>query len=339
MLVGVPEGALELVGVDELHEQLEVGLLSVVGRRGKQQQVRRGGTHQLGELVALRPLGTVGPHGGRKLVRLVKHNKIPGGMGKLLLQLIGTRELVETRYAEVLFSKRVACRTRLEYLVGHNLECQAKLLQKLVLPLFHKRARAYHEAATQVATCKHLLDKQAGHNGLARARVISQNIAQRHPGKHLLVDSAYLVGQGLDLRRRHRQIGVEEVRLGNTVCLRREFEQIGFGGKRPLWALTYLDTCKVVPVQHKRIQGASCLPERDACGDGAEWLHSNDFNRHARRPQTANPQADSQVFYLESSHAFSPVSPQRSRALCFSGPRRWRRPEGVGERRHRAGRP
>ncbi len=96
---------------------------------------------------------------------------------------------------------------------------------ELVLPLLGKAAGADHEAAPEIAAGDQLLDEQARHDRLARARVVSEQEAERLARQHGLIDGRDLVRQWVHERGMHRQHGVEEVREADPVRLRHEAEE------------------------------------------------------------------------------------------------------------------
>ena len=64
-----------------------------------------------------------------------------------------------------------------ELVVGEDLERKLEPAVELVLPLFGEAAGADNEATLQVAAGDQLLDEQAGHDGLAGARVVGEEEA------------------------------------------------------------------------------------------------------------------------------------------------------------------
>jgi hypothetical protein len=66
------------------------------------------------------------------------------------------------------------------------------------------------------------LDEEPGHDGLASARVIGQQEAERLPRQHAFVNGGDLVGEGVHDRGVDRENGVEKVRETDTLRLRNE---------------------------------------------------------------------------------------------------------------------
>ena len=175
----VAEAALETVTVEQRHEELKVRLLAVVRRRRHQQEMPRQRREELPEPVTLGVLDLAAEHGGRHLVGLVADHEVPAGIGRLefLLHILVARELVETGDDQVGFQEPVAGAGGLELVVGEDLERQVEAAVELVLPLLGQAARADDQAPLQVATNDQLLDEQAGHDGLAGARVVGEQEA------------------------------------------------------------------------------------------------------------------------------------------------------------------
>ena len=196
--VAVP--ALEPVGVEQRHEQLEVLFAARVRGRGHQQEVPGGLPEELAELVALGLLQLVAEVVGGHPVRLVDHDQVPVGALKLLLELIGPGELVHPRDQQVVPGEDVAVRLGVRELPGQQLEGEAELLPQLVLPLLDKPAGRDDQAALQVTAEHQLLDVEARHDRLPGAGVVGEQEPQRGPLDQLAVD-------GLDLVRERFEVG------------------------------------------------------------------------------------------------------------------------------------
>ena len=69
--------------------------------------------------------------------------------------------------------ERRSAEHRLAELWRENLECQSELQVQLVLPLVDQAARDDDQTALDVLSEDQLLDVEAGHDRLARARIIS----------------------------------------------------------------------------------------------------------------------------------------------------------------------
>ena len=97
---------------------------------------------------------------------------------------------------------------------------------KLVLPLLGEAAGADDEAALQVAAGDQLLDQQPRHDGLAGARIVRQQEAQRLARQHALVDGCDLVRQRLDDRGVDGEHGIEQMGEMDALRFRHEAEQV-----------------------------------------------------------------------------------------------------------------
>ena len=224
------ETPLEPVGVQQAHEQLEVRLFPVVRGGGHQEEVARPAAEELAELVAPGLLHLAAEVRSGHAVGLVADDEVPvrGGL-ELGLQVVRPRRHVEAEDQPAPLREGVAGDRVLDLVAGHEVEGQAELLGHLLLPLLDQAARGDDEAALEVAPDQQLLDKQPGHDRLAGAGVVGQQEAQRLPGQHLPVDGGDLVGERLDLGGADREVGVEQVRQPEPVCLRREAEQAAVG--------------------------------------------------------------------------------------------------------------
>ena len=159
---------------------------------------------------------------GRQLVRLVADDEVPARVGRLqlLLHVLVARQLVEAGNDEVALQEPVAGPGGFELVVGEDLEGELEPAGQLVLPLFGEAARTDDQAALQVPAGDQLLDQETRHDGLAGARVVGEQEAQRLARQHRLVDGGDLMRQRVDDRRMDRQQRVEQVR---------EADALGFG--------------------------------------------------------------------------------------------------------------
>jgi hypothetical protein len=182
----VAEASLEAVAIQQGHEELEVLLLAVVRCRRHQQEVPRQRGEQLAQPIALGVLDLAAEEGGRHLVRLVADHQVPAAIGglQLLLDVLVAGKLVEPGDGQVGLQEPVAGPRSFQLVVGEDLEGQVEALVKLVLPLLGQAAGADDQAALQVAPGDEFLDEQAGHDGLAGARVVSQQETQGLARQH-----------------------------------------------------------------------------------------------------------------------------------------------------------
>ena len=207
--VAVP--AFKAIAIEQRHEELKIRLLAVMRRSRHQQKMARERGQQLPQAIAFGVLGFTTKDRGRHLVGFVAYHQVPAAIRSLQLQLhvFIARHLVQSGYHEVCLQEPVAGARGFEFVVGQNLEGQMKAAKQFVLPLLGQAARANDEAALQVAACHQLLDKQAGHDGLAGAGIIRQQKAQWLARQHLLIDGGDLVWQRIDDGRMHRQHRIE----------------------------------------------------------------------------------------------------------------------------------
>src|SRR5207248_1150794 len=97
----------------------------------------------------------------------------------------------------------------LDRVTRDDVEVEPELLRKLVLPLLDEAARRNNEAATEVAAHDQLLDQEPRHDRLACAGIVGEQESQRLSRKHVAVDGSDLMRQGLEIRRVHREVGIE----------------------------------------------------------------------------------------------------------------------------------
>ena len=275
----VAEAALEAVAVEQGEEELEVLLLAVVRRRRHQQEMAGQARQELPEPVPLRVLDLAAEEGRRQLVRLVAHDQVPAGVGRLqlLLHVLVAGQLVETGDDQVGLQEPVAGAGGFELVVGQDLERKLEPSVELVLPLFGETAGADDEATRQVAAGDQLLDEQAGHDGLAGARVVGEEKAQRLARQHRLVDAGDLVRQRVDHRGVDGQQRVEQVREADALGLGHEPEQrpVAVEAPRPPGGD---DLQPVLGIAVEQLVGDRA--ERRLVGElerrGAEPLHADD---------------------------------------------------------------
>ena len=294
----VPESALEAVGVQQRHEELEVLLLAVVGRGGHEKEVASQARQQLPQLVALGELDLSAEVGGRHLVGLVAHHQVPAAIRRLelLLHVLVAGQLVQARDDQVRLYEPVAGACRLQLVVGEELEGEVEAVAELVLPLFRQCARTHHQATLQVAARDELLHEQARHDRLSGARIVGQEEAQGLSWQHLPVHRRDLVRQRLDPRRVDGQHGVEEVRQPNAEGLRDEPEEGAVSVEAPRPALLDdLQAGLVVPVEQLVGDFTFGGPVGQLQCFGPEPLDADDGG-HAVRERPAHLGAGGEVF-------------------------------------------
>jgi len=159
-------------------------------------------------------------------------------------------ELVKPADDERGFAKPVAGAGGFQLVFGQNVEGQLEALPQFVLPLFGQIARANNHGAVKVATDQQLLHEQTGHDGLAGARIVSQEEAQGLPWKQLAVNSRDLVGQRVNQGGMDREDRVKEVCEADTAGLGGELETRAVSVEAPgLTALGDLQCGFAIPVQ------------------------------------------------------------------------------------------
>ena len=197
----VAELALEAVAVEQGHEELEVFLFAVVGRRRHEEELAGEVGEELAEAVALGIARFAAEVAGRHLVGLVADDEVPVAVAGLqfLLYFLVAGELVETGDDEVGLKEPVAGAGGFELVVGEDFERKLEAAVELILPLFGEASGTDDQAALEVAAGDQLLDEEPGHDGLAGARIVGEEEAQRRAGQHGLVDGGDLVGERLDV--------------------------------------------------------------------------------------------------------------------------------------------
>ena len=101
-------------------------------------------------------------------------------------------------------------------------ESFVELLPELPLPLEGQVRGAHDQDAFDQASKLELADQQAGHDGLARARVVGEQEAHAGEFEEVLVDGFELVGQRVHARDGKPEIGIEFV--GDAERMRLEAE-------------------------------------------------------------------------------------------------------------------
>ena len=147
---------------------------------------------------------------GGELVRFVEDHQIPRREAELVLGILVARHLVEPDDEVVVVLKGIAAgRGGFEF-PGKDAELQAKFLKQFVAPLLHQAAGSDDENAAGVGPHEQFADVEAGHDGLARARVVGQHEAQGLARQHGFVDRGDLVRERVHVRGVDGHHGVEE---------------------------------------------------------------------------------------------------------------------------------
>ena len=164
---------------------------------------------------------------------LINDDQVPVRNFQLLLQRLAAREFVQAGDAAVHLLKDIAADRRFRPVIRQQFKMQAEFLIQLVLPLFGQVSGRHDQAAPEISADHHLFDEQAGHDGLACAWVVRQNIAQRQPPDHFLIHGGYLVRQRLHRRSMNSQIGVKEMGKVDAVSFGDQAHGIAVGIKAP----------------------------------------------------------------------------------------------------------
>ncbi len=279
----VAELAVEAVGVQQREEDLEVLLLAVVGRGGHQQEVAGDGPQQFPqqEALGLVELGAVVV--GGELVGLVHHHQVPARGGQEVAQVLGAGQLVDAGDEVVVLIKGVAATGLLDQLAGEGGEGEAELLAQFVLPLLDQATGGDDEHAAGVGAQVQLADVEAGHDGLAGAGVVRQQVAQGLARQQGCVNGGDLVRQGFDVGGVDRHHGVEEVGEVDAVGLRRQFEGLAGGVEGPGPAGDGQgEVGLVAPEEHALAELAGGGLVIDGDGVGADGLGGDDAHHLAR---------------------------------------------------------
>ena len=163
----------------------------------------------------------------------VADDKIPIRSLQFFLNGFVTGQFVEPGDGQRRFVKGVARNGGFKTVIGEDLEAQMEFLEKFVLPLFRKTAGANDKTAPEVAACKEFLDKEAGHDGFARAWVVRKNVTQGQSAQHFLINGGNLMRKRLHIRGMDGEIRVEEMGVVYTPCFRSETELCTVGVETP----------------------------------------------------------------------------------------------------------
>ncbi len=300
------EPALEAVGVEERHEQLEVVFLAVVRGRRHQEEVPGAAGQTLPELVALGVLDLAAEVGGRHAVRFVADDEVPFARGEELgLEVLVAAQHVEPRDPEARLVEGIAGAARLDPVAREDREVEVELLGQLVLPLLDQVAGRDHKAAFEVAPDQQLLDQKRRHDGLAGAGIVGEQEAQRLARQHLAVDRGDLVRQRLDQRGRQRQVGIEQIGEPDALRLGCQPEQVAITAERPRPSRSsQLERRLVAAVDQPVANRSARLLERDLDRLVAEPLDLDDLRRSAGH-QAAHGRSGDQL--LEVAHERTPL--------------------------------
>ena len=224
----------EHLRVEQPPEEVVGRVPAHVRRRGEQEQVPhrptetaeaagRGGAagKRFREFVAPRQVDASALGGGAQLVRLVEDREIVGRHARIAQRFEHplTDHGVDRHDHEVArrSPKRVAGPSVRS---GDDAELQAEQGAKLPLPIADQTGWRDDKHPPESPARQHLAHIEAGHDGLARSRVVRQQEAEGVLSQHSLVDRNALVGERIDARGLACEGGVELVPVGEAQGLR-----------------------------------------------------------------------------------------------------------------------
>ena len=218
------------------------------------------------------------------------------GRPELLLHVLVAREFVEPGDGEIGFDEPVAGARGFQLVVGQNLEGKVKAPVEFVLPLLGEAAGADNQAALEIAARDQFPDEQPGHDGLAGARVVGEQEAQRLARQHGFIDRGDLVRQRIDHRGVHREHGVEQMREADALRFGDQAEERAVAVEAPGPPLLHnFDASFVVTVEqlvgHRARGGFVGEFQRSL----AEPLHGHDGHERIRQ-DAADHRVRPQIF-------------------------------------------
>lgn len=190
----VAEFAVEAVTVEQRKEELKILLFAVVRRGGHQQQMPRVAAEGLRQAIPASLFEFGAEVVGGQLMGFVEDYQVPAGGAELGLEILVVRHLVESHDHLMMILERVIRRRRRFEGRRVDVELQAELLEQLVAPLIHETTGGDDQDASRVGPHDEFADVKPRHDGLARAGVVGEHVAQRLPGEHRLVDGGNLMG-------------------------------------------------------------------------------------------------------------------------------------------------
>ena len=145
--------------------------------------------------------------------------------------------------------------------------------------------------------------EQAGHDGLAGARIVREQEAQRLARQHLAVDGGDLVRQRLDLRSADGQVGIEQMGEPDAIGLGGQPQQAAVGIERVAATRFHELEAALLAAIDKAFADSAVDPKDEVRGIGAETRDLDDL-RDPSGIETA--QARSGLDVLECTHSHYP---------------------------------
>ena len=147
------KSSFEPVGVEETHEELEIGFLAVVWRSRHQKKIASMSAEQFAELVALRFLDLAAEIRSGHPMRLVADHEIPiRRCFELGFQFVRPRGHIEPQDEAVLLDERIPGDRCFDLVARQEVEPETEFLGHFLLPLFDEAARRDDQATFQIAT-------------------------------------------------------------------------------------------------------------------------------------------------------------------------------------------
>ena len=179
------------------------------------------------------------------------------GGGDLLLEFLGTGQLVQAGDEQILVQKGVSGGGVLLHFAAEELELDGELVPHFVLPLFGQGAWRHNQHPLCVRAHEQLLDEKPCHDRLARSWIIRQHKAQRLLGQHGLIDGGELVREWLDGGGMDCHHGIEGEAHLDAHGLQRQLEVPAGGIKGPgQTGLRQRQGGLILPVEHPLLKGA-----------------------------------------------------------------------------------
>ncbi len=164
-----------------------------------EQEMPRGRAELFRQVESLGALDLLAKEVRGELVSFVEDDQVPGATLELGLQVLVAGNLVQAEDELVVVLKGVAAWRGLLQHVREDPELQPEFLEEFIAPLLDQAARGNDEHAAGIGAHDQFADIQAGHDRLACARVIGQDVPQGLPWQHRFLHGRDLVGERLDI--------------------------------------------------------------------------------------------------------------------------------------------